>query len=429
MNYRIKKSIIYHVLKHKILRLTKKDWKNGFIHFKIIRKIFYDDAEIMALFQKHYYYYSREVASNRLRDNEEFMKLVLEYDPYEMQFISNRLRDDEEFLRDAFIKSEVYFVEISDRLKDKDDFVQFALSELGDNFRYISYRLRSNFDMFMLAFYNCKKIKSNHILYDATDEFKNTREYMLKIIELDNQYIIDYLSEHFKSDKEIMSGSIKIYPENIKKFSPELLQDKEFIKKIITINPICYIHLNNISDLFNDKDIILLALEQNGILLQIIPNEFKQIYEYILIAVKQNGDALNFAPSEFKRDLTIVCTAVEQKGHAYVYVDDSLKENNIVLLKTIAHGKQFLKITHPHVHIGEFRSFIKNQIIFHQTLLIFLNGTIPFKKNESVISKLYEHGRDFASIFKKLITNFSGIYIGEEWNKIIKVAIIYKIKY
>ena len=428
MNYHVKKSIIYHVLKHKILRLTKKDWKNERIRCTIIEQIFYDDREIMLLYQEHYSYYSCMVASNRLRDDEEFMREILYYNSYEMQFASKRLRDDEEFVRKTFSRSEIYFKEISDRLKDNDEFVKFAVSKNGDNFRHISYRLRSNFDIFMIAF-NCQNIKSNRILYYTTYEFKNNREYMLKIIELDNQYIIDYLPEHFKSDKEMMSGSIKIYPENIKKFSNELLQDKEFIKEIITINSLCYVYLKNSSDLFYDKDIILLALKQDGMLLQIIPDEFTQIYEYILIAVKQNGKALEFAPYEFKKDLTIVCTAIEQIGLAIINVCPSLNENNIVFLKTIVRDKDYLGLTSKHIHKGGFRSFIEDQILFHHGLLIFLNGTIPFKKNKSVISKLYGHGRDFASIFKKLITNFSGIYIGEEWDKIIKVAIIYKIKY
>jgi uncharacterized lipoprotein YehR (DUF1307 family) len=345
MNPDIKKQIMYQVLKLKVLKLGCDDLY-GFIKFL---RIFKDDEEVMTY--------------------------ALDMNGHFHRYVSYRLKDDEQFVRKNIYR--IHFPSISERLRDKEDFVFYAIKSYYGNFRYVSERLRSNFDLFMISYIAISERKESAIiLHYAGDNIKNDRVMMLQISKIKNNYFIEYIPAHLRLDKEIMKNLIKYYPDNILQFPPELLEDNEFIKEIIKINPLCYNYLEKISEFFHDKDIILFTLEQNGCLLKDISDKFK-------------------------KDLSVVITAVEQTGNAFRYVDDSLKENNIVLFKTISQGKQYLKYTPNHIHKGEFRKFIEEQILYNQGLITFFNWTVPIPSNTCVLTKIYSHGPHFAKNLKK----------------------------
>jgi uncharacterized lipoprotein YehR (DUF1307 family) len=378
MNPDIKKQIMYQVLKFKFLRFLKfKDLRiscDGYIKFL---HIFKDDEEVMTYVLDMYNYWTSH------------------------KFVSYRLKDDEQFVRKNIYR--IHFPSISKRLRDKENFVFDAVKCNYQNFEYVSERLRSNFDLFMIAYTKvCNKKECKYILHSAGDKIKNDRDIMLKISEIKNSYLIEYIPVTFRLDKEIMKNLIKYYPDHVSKFPPELLKDKEFIKEIIKINPLCYNYLEKISEFFHDKDITLFTLKQDGCLLKDISNKFK-------------------------KDLSVVITAVEQTGYAFRYVDDSLKENNIVLFKTISQGKQYLKYTPNYIHKGEFRKFIEGQILYNQGLITFFNWTVPIPSNTCVLTKIYSHGPHFAKNFKKKIRSYITDFIGKEKLEIEKVALIYKI--
>jgi hypothetical protein len=434
MNYRI----IYNVLKHRILRFDKKDWRvtsaDGITSAEFLNniiKFFNDDEEVM-LHMLLYSYKNLNYVSNRLKDNEQFLRNLFDTSDNflgeDIVYVSERLKDDENFIRYALSKKTRCFNLASPRLLDNKELVTIALGYRGEYFQFISERLRGDFDIFMLAFDNSHKIISNILLY-ATEKITGNREYVLKIAGLKNKNMIHYLPEHYnyRSDKEIMSIFVKSYSENIKLCSFDLLQDIDYILELIKINPISYCHLRQNQDLFNNIKIIKFTLEQDGSLLYFIPEEFTYNYDCVLTAVKQNGSALNHAPDIFKKDLNIVFAAIEQRGSAYKYIDESLKENKEILIKTLAHGPKQFGILPKHIHTGEFRTFIQNQVILHQAFITFLLGLFPFAKNKSKLLKLNHNGTYDDLIFKKMISDYCGVTLGKSWLEVTKVAKIYKI--
>ena len=139
--------------------------------------------------------------------------------------------------------------------------------------------------------------------------------------------------------------------------------------------------------------------------------------------------SIEFIPKIYKKNFKICCTAIEQTGHAFKSIDETLKRNHKILIKTISHGKYFLKITPNYMNKDEFRLYIQKQLLSHQGLLIFLNEFLSLRKNKSKISKLSSHGFYFANNIKKMITNYSGIFIGKEWLELVNVAIFIKLFY
>jgi len=57
------------------------------------------------------------------------------------------------------------------------------------------------------------------------------------------------------------------------------------------------------NQLQNNKNIVIEAVKQNGLVLQLISNELKNDKDVVLQAVKQNGLSLKYASEELKNDI------------------------------------------------------------------------------------------------------------------------------
>jgi len=228
---------------------------------------------------------------------------------------------------------------ISKRLLDDDKFVVEAVINRGENFQFISERLRGNYDILMLAFNHYINTKNSNILKYATDIIKINRKLVLKIVEFNNENIIDSVYDYYREDNEIIESVVLRDGANIKYCSQSLLQDHEYVLQLIHINSKCYIYLKNrVPSLFNDIKIILFTLKQYWTLFSFIPEEYKNNYECVLTALKENANSLVFVPEIFKSNKDIVLAALEKSGNLYNIIDKSLKNDfDIILYYILLH--------------------------------------------------------------------------------------------
>jgi hypothetical protein len=76
--------------------------------------------------------------------------------------------------------------------------------------------------------------------------------------------------------------------------------DKEFVKKILKINSLCYEFLD---ELKNDEEIVIMALKDNCTNFYFVPEIMKYNKDIFLEAARSNGEyALVFASEYFKSD-------------------------------------------------------------------------------------------------------------------------------
>ena len=66
----------------------------------------------------------------------------------------------------------------------------------------------------------------------------------------------------------------------------------------------------------NNREIVMVAVKQNGFALQWASEELKGDRDIVMEAVKQNGDALQHASAELHNDREFVIEAVKRKGYA-----------------------------------------------------------------------------------------------------------------
>jgi len=87
--------------------------------------------------------------------------------------------------------------------------------------------------------------------------------------------------------------------------------------------------LKNVPPRLRDKSICLVAVRQNGLMLQDVPDDTLIDREICLVAVRQNGFALQFVLDNVEDYKAICLAAVTQNGYALMYVPDNLKNKDI----------------------------------------------------------------------------------------------------
>ena len=91
-----------------------------------------------------------------------------------------------------------------------------------------------------------------------------------------------------------------------------------------------------------DKDEALKIVQENGLELENLPDEFKKDYEIVLEAVKNYGSALEHADYSLKKDKEIVLEAVKKDPLTIKFADISLRKKidpSFLFSETIVYGE------------------------------------------------------------------------------------------
>jgi HEAT repeat protein len=118
---------------------------------------------------------------------------------------------------------------------------------------------------------------------------------------------------------------------------PPGCDDKQLVMEALEINGLLLQFVDN--SLKNDPEVLLTAMEQNGLALEYAPPEFKNNKEVVLVAVRQNGQALKFANASLKIDREVVLAAVEQDGLALQFADDELKADRKIFMTAVRQNR------------------------------------------------------------------------------------------
>ena len=123
-------------------------------------------------------------------------------------------------------------------------------------------------------------------------------------------------------------------------FSPA---KQKTLTKLVSTGKDVYLIKKVISKFLFDKDVILAAIFENGLVLEYVVDELQADKEVVLAAVNDNGNALRFAADELRVDKQIVIAAVNQVGHALEYATNALRADKEVVLAAVNENGYALK--------------------------------------------------------------------------------------
>jgi hypothetical protein len=169
--------------------------------------------------------------------------------------------------------------------------------------------------------YELERIKNKQLYIDANINFDdNIKQLYYNEIMLKYQKVIDIIPHEHKNDKEIIFTIIEYFPHYYKNINNSLKKDPEIIIKIINKRPslIKYVPI-----CMQTYEISLLAVQKNGIVLELLQDKYKNDYNIVMNAVLNNGLAIQFANIEFKQNYNLALEAVKQNGKSLIFLKSS----------------------------------------------------------------------------------------------------------
>ena len=215
--------------------------------------------------------------------------------------------------------------------EDRNHFI-YALLVNGDILQYASEEFKNDKELVEMA------VRSKCTAFEfASEDIKSDKGFILELIGLESN-IISFLPEKILLDKDFLSQlKVDTLTELLEHGPEELKNDKEFVLKLIGH---CGYSLEYLSEDFkNDFDIVYAAVTHNGQAYQFASENLKSNKEIILAAVSESGAVLEDMSDEIRSDREIVKKAVSNFGGALEDASDDLKADKEIVLLAI--GSRF----------------------------------------------------------------------------------------
>lgn len=210
------------------------------------------------------------------------------------------------------------------------------------------------------------------------------RDFLLKAAPI-NAYVLQRMPERFNEDMDVILAGMPnnayvayaatgpklrrnihvicaMAQHNLKaldRLPDDVKEDPFLFSKITAVNGLAlkYGHREKVRAV---EEVVLFAVEQNGLALQYASDELKKNEEIVTIAVKQNGLALQHADEGLKADEGIVRLALEQNGLALRYADDGLRKDKEFVRLAVQQNPKAIAYAHPDIEMDdELRGYYK----------------------------------------------------------------------
>jgi hypothetical protein len=201
-----------------------------------------------------------------------------------------------------------------------------------NNYRVIPKQVWSNKDILRGLL-----LKQPRYLKYIDDDLKTDLDLVLVAVSVDPhyqdiyQYIHSSLMTNINSVSHILKADFynhQFYVNNnlYKYIDPTFLSTKESALILLRRSPHSMIFRHLSLDLQIDKEIVLAAVQINGLNLQYLNPEFKAKRKITIVALEQNGMALKYVDPCFKDDVEMALIAIKNNPDAIQYVSYEVKQ-------------------------------------------------------------------------------------------------------
>ena len=147
------------------------------------------------------------------------------------------------------------------------------------------------------------------------------------------------------SDKNIVLAAVKQDGLVLYFVSKELKKDREIV--LAAVKQDGWALLDASKELQADKEIVSAAVKQNGRALRFASKELRNDREIVLAAVQQNGLALDYASKELRNDPEIVLEAVQKNVEAFQFASEELRNDPEIVLAAVQRNGMALQFVSP----------------------------------------------------------------------------------
>lgn len=126
----------------------------------------------------------------------------------------------------------------------------------------------------------------------ASDELKKDKTFVMEFLNSNyDNFPLNYAAPEVRTDTELLLQIARIDPMTLAGADRSVLDDEEFMKKVVEISPIPFAY----SKLHSDREFVEEIVEINGMTLE-YAEDFWEDRQVVMKAVKNNGKAINHIP-------------------------------------------------------------------------------------------------------------------------------------
>lgn len=280
------------------------------------------------------------------RNDPSLVSTAIKQNGLAFEFASLDLKNDPNIAKIAIRQNRAAAAYLGESLLNDRAFIISILQEDGLTLRYLPMQLRENAQYVIIAIKQNKKasIAIGRLL-------RNNAEFYLHLIQDDLSMLVR-ASEKMKSNKTFMLNCLKYHTEafiyvdkklrtNLSFLQAAYLQDSKVlqfytideIKKLIPIESSIFEDLSE--SYYSNKEVVLLALQQNGLFYHLLSTNLKKDRELILTAIKQNGSVFHMLENKFKNDYEIIQEAIKSDFSVFEYIDKRFKNDKNIIMSAL----------------------------------------------------------------------------------------------
>ena len=259
-----------------------------------------------------------EYAGNEITSDKNLMLEYIKKDPRNFCFINSDLQKEKEYIKE--VVSECPGAIKYTMFTADEDIALLALAKNRNVFDDLAPQLR-NSEAFVL-----KAVKQG-VKFSFYEERMSNNAYALEMIKEKGE-LLSYANKELQDNEDVVLEACKKSYLSFEFASSRLKNDRNYVKKIISIKPLAIRFTNYI----DDKELALLAVSKNGLALAHLSDRLKDDEEIVMTAVGNNGKSLQSASKRLKLDKRYLIQALKSdNSYYYIMVERDYKMFNIDL--------------------------------------------------------------------------------------------------
>jgi hypothetical protein len=274
------------------------------------------------IFHINDFYYTRNQNVEEFKSKIQLALLILQHDGLFLKETTLNLNKMENIVLEA-VKQNGLALEFADsKFKENKEIVMISVRNNGMSLQFADFKFRENKEIVMIA------VKNNGM----------SLEFASKSLKKDPLIVLEAIKQNVNSFKfcdyhYTICDNEEIYKELFQKnynplvISPKIRKNREIMLIAITGNAT---NFNRVDDSLKQKPFILEAIQQNGMILEFLDDDYKKDFYCVQRAIKQNGMSLKFANEDLRKNKELIKEAALQNGEVLKYLGDVLDKEIVI---------------------------------------------------------------------------------------------------
>ena len=370
---------------------------NGF-SLKYVSKELQDDEDIVLLAIDNYAL-ALGFASDNLKKDRNIVMEAVKRNGFSLHYTPQEIRNDKQIVIEAVKNYGRSLTIASKELQNDRDVVKIAVKKQGNALFFLSKEFQNDYDIVMEAVQN-----DGYSLKYASKHLQNDSNIVIQAIVTSSSttgisVLYESVSKELLNDKEFLKNVIsKTNGSTLRFFSNSIKNDKELLKDLVSISKLSLQY----SSLNDNDEFVLSLIEENSELLLYISSRLKKDFDFILKVVKKNVNCFTYIDSDFKNDQKFIQEIIKKDITTLQFVSQKLLNDKLFCLELVRKNGECLQYLSN--MIKDDVEVVQEAVHNSSECYIYASKRIQYSRNSKkyeIIKKINEGGEGIVYLVKE----------------------------